>query len=812
MKRIYAGIFLISLATLSAEVTLTRIISVKLYYHFSYLIISVALLGYGAAGAYVAASRRFSDKDAQLPLGKCALLFAVTVTVTPLIAGRIPFQAFPFVLSHPAQLISIVLYYLLLFVPFFFAGMVISMALKQYRHEINRLYFSDLLGAGLACLAVVFAIRGLGGPGTLALTSALAAAGSMLLATTSGKIFRSLRWLVLAGAVVLTVFFAVYQPGVIKTGKGQVFLKLSSRSSEVPDEYDYTRWGALTRVDVTPEITNPPLIIMMGREHLNKLYRMRVILQDLQAPTPMYKFDGDFDKLSFLPHHALAAAYMGKRNPETLIIGPGGGSGVMVALNEGAAHVTAVEINPLICNVVTEVYPEYIHNLYNRPDVKLVNAEGRSYMARSPEKFDVIEMTLVDTFAALSSGAYSLSENHLYTVDSFEDVLEHLKRDGVLVCSRNVFSPPRESLRLLAIAIEALSRKGMRPARKHFFMFSTTTPSALNTGIMLLKKNGFSRVEADRLESFCRNEGFRVIYNPYGEKNNPFDYYAKSTQEVRKRYREKYYYNITPSTDDKPFFFQYFRWSQLLDPKLWDFGGGKGNIEHRFPLGHLILLVSLFQAALLSVIFIVWPLWKVRKNTSRSPGGDSAGFLIYFAALGAAFMTVEIVLMQKLMVFLGYPLRSLTVVLFALLVSSGLGSATSRRWRGAPLKAIGAAVAAIVVLIPVELYVTETLFPHLMGLPSGARFAISAAAIFPLGFVMGMPFPLGISYMGDKNPGLIPWYWGINACFSVISSLATVILSMSFGFRIAMLTAVAVYIIGYVGITKGSKSLKSSPT
>jgi len=810
MKRIYAGIFLISLAALSLEVTLTRIISVKLYYHFSYLIISVALLGYGAAGAYVAASARFRDDNRQPPLGGCALLFAVTATVTPLIAGRIPFQAFPFVLSSPVQLFSIVLYYLLLFVPFFFAGMVISLALERYRREINRLYFFDLLGAGLACLAVVLAIRLLGGPGTLALTSALAAVGSMFLAVDSGTPFKALRWFVFATTCAVMVVFAVYQPRVIKTGKGRIFLKMIPHSRDVPEKYEYTRWGALTRVDVTPEIINPPLIAMMGRKQLEKLYKMRVILQDLQAPTPMYRFDGDFQKLSFLPHHALAAAYMGKRDPEVLIIGPGGGSGVMVALNEGAGRVTAVEINPLICRVVTKVYPEYINNLYARPEVKLVNAEGRSYMARSPEKYDVIEITLVDTFAALSSGAYSLSENYLYTVEAFADALDHLKPDGVLVCSRNIFWPPRESLRLLSIAVEALSRQNIRPVREHFFIFSTAVPATINTGIMLLKKNGFSRVEADRVKSFCREEGFRIIYNPYDELDNPFSYYAKSDEVSRRKYRDKYYYDITPSTDDKPFFFQYFRWSQLLDPKLWEFGEGKGNVEHRFPLGHLILLVSLLQAALLSVILIAWPLWKLRRRSSGSSRGDSAGFVMYFAALGTAFMTVEIILMQKLMVFLGYPLRSLTVVLFALLVSSGMGSAVSRRWKDRPLKAIGLAVAAIVVLIPTELLVTEVLFPHLMGLSSPARFAISAAAIFPLGFFMGMPFPLGISYMGDRNPGLIPWYWGINACFSVISSLATVILSMSFGFRAAMLTAVFVYLIGYAGIRSASGKAESA--
>jgi len=808
MRRIYAGVFLISVSALTLEITLTRIISVKLYYHFSYLIISMALLGYGAAGAHLAVSKRFREESGELPFSGYAALFSFTALVSPLIAGRIPFQAFPLVLTHPTQLLPLILYYILLFLPFYFSGMVIAMALKQYRQELNRLYFFDLAGAGLGCMLVVFAIGSLGGPGTLALVSALSAIASLILLSGTSRKLKVIRWGLLCGALLLMGIFVVFSPDVIKTSKGEMFVPLSARSQEASLKYDFTRWGALTRVDVTEEITNPPLIAMVGPKQHWKLYKIRVILQDLQALTPMYRSSGDLTELPFLPHQAQAAAYLGKSKPEVLVIGPGGGSGVMVALRLGAKKVTAVEINPLTYRVITRDFSDYIGGLYHRPDVDLINAEGRSYLARSKSEFDVIEITLVDTFAALSSGAYSLSESYLYTVEAFEEIIDNLTTDGVLACSRNIFFPPRESLRLMAVAIEALSRKGIKDPWRRLYVFSVRDPSArITTGITLLKKNGFSPAEAAKVDSFCRDEGFRIIYNPYSSEINEFSVYAKSDEAGRREFQRGHRYDISPTTDDAPFFFQYFKWSQLGDTRLWDFGKWKGNVEHRFPLGHLILLVSLLQAIIFSLLFIVWPLRRLRRQTSTPSDGHPWGVLIYFAALGTAYMAIEIVLMQKLMVFLGYPLRSLTVVLFSLLISSGIGSAVSRRWKEKPVKVIGIAITAILILIPLELLITEILFQRLMGWPVTARFLVTALALFPLGFVMGIPFPMGLGIIGNKRPALIPWYWGINACFSVISSLVTVIISMEVGYRIAMIIAGAIYLVGYLGLRNGAREL-----
>ena len=807
MKRVYTGVFLISMSALTLEITLTRIISVKLWYHFSYLIISMALLGYGAAGAHLAVSKRFR-KEGTPPLATYAVLFSIMALVAPLIAGRIEFKGFPPALDHPRELISLTMYYLLLFLPFYFSGMVIGMALKQYRRDINRLYFYDLIGAGLGCFIVVYAIGIFGGPGTLALVSSLAALSSLIFTAGKSKILKTLRWVTLVAACAATFVFAVYSPNVIKTSKGALFLWLGAKQANKIPDYDFTEWGALTRLDVTPEILNSPLIVMVGPKWANDRYKLRVILQDLQAITPMYKFSGDLSELPFLPHSAHASAYLGKKDPEALVIGSGGGSGVMVALSRGAKKVTAVEINPLTCKVVSKIFADFNGGLFNRPDVELVNAEGRSYLARSDKKFDVIEITLVDTFAALSSGAYSLSESYLYTVEAFEEVFDHLKEDGVLTCTRLIFDPPRESLRVMAIAIEALKRKGVKDPSRHIYVIDMKeTQKPFGHGILLLKRNGFSREDAARVNAFCVEEGYKTAFNPYDfNKLNEFSIYARADDRARKDYRKSYRYNVKATFDDAPFFFQYFKWEQLLDSRLWDFRSGRENLDFRFPLGHLILLLSIVQVSIFSVVFILWPLRRLKRKAVIPPGVGTGGFLLYFAALGTAYIAVEIVMMQKLMVFLGYPLRSLTVVLFSLLLSSGVGSSFSRRWKDDPGKAVGMAILAIAVLIPVELVLTEAIFPHMMGWPSAGRFAVAAVAIFPMGFAMGMPFPLGLGAVGEKIPDLIPWYWGINACFSVISSLATVVLSMTIGYRVSMLVAGGVYVIGYMGLRKALRT------
>jgi len=649
---------------------------------------------------------------------------------------------------------------------------------------------------------VVFAIDNLGGPGTLALVSVLAAVGSLVLIIKTSRVRMVIHYCLLAGTLLSVVVFAVFSPEIIKTTKGKWLLLLSGASSgaqEIPQKHDFTQWGALTRVDVTPEMTLGPLLVMVGSKRKNEFYKLRIVLQDLSAFTPMYRFSGNFEELPFLPHSSQASAYFGKSDADVLVIGSGGGSGVMVALSLGARKVTAVEINPLTCRVVTREFSDYIGGLYFRPDVELINAEGRSYLARTQRKFDVIEMTFVDSFTALSSGAYSLSENYLYTVEAFEEILDHLKTDGVLSCSRFYFTPPRESLRIVAITIEALTRRGIKEPWRYFFILGTKDRVTI-----LLKKNGFLPGEAAIIDRFCQVEGFRILYNPYRYIPNEFSVYAKSDERERREFQRDHIYDISPTTDDAPFFFQYyFKWS-----RLWKWLTGIEDFGYKFPVGHLIFLAGLIQVTIFSLLFIIWPLWRFVRKESTDPNSLPLGILVYFAALGTGYMAIEIVLMQKLMVFLGYPVRSLTVVLFSLLISSGLGSAVSRRWGDKTLKVVGFAVAIILLLIPLELLLIEKVFQHyFMAMSPPPRFILATVAIFPLGFVMGIPFPSGIRLIGNKYPNMIPWYWGVNACFSVISSLVTVLVSMTAGFRIAMIVAGIVYLVGYLGLRSGIRKL-----
>ena len=788
MKRVYASVFLVSLGALVLEVTLTRILSAMMWYHFSYLIISMALLGYGAAGARLAVSNRFRDRDPAKVISLYSALFSVAAVLGPFVATRIRFFDSVELIRRPEYWVVFLLFYIFLFAPFYFAGVVVGFALKEYREEINRLYFFDLSGAALGCLVVVGGIGFFGGPGSVTLASLFAAAASIIVKPNATTWYNRFRYALLFFLLLLTGWLALSSPTLIHlpkrtTVKGQSLEVSSAR----------TIWNALNKVDVTPEVVFLPWfgadISPMSKL---KLYRMRIIFQDGRAPTPMYRSSGDLSKLKFLKFSAPAAAYLGKSDPEVLIIGPGGGVDVMIALTRGASKITAVELNPSIYKIVTSEYSEYIGKLYENPKVKLINAEGRNFMARRKEKYDIIQITCVDTFSALSSGAYSLAESYLYTVEALETMLDNLKPDGVLAYSRHFFSPPRESLRLMATTMEALDRKGVEHSERHIFMLG----NKINT--MLLKKNGFTPEEADKLERVGKKVILTPIYHPYRKYPNEFSEYAHAGKKGREAFEGKYIYNISPVTDDSPYFFQYYKWSNLFG-----FKSGEGRTDLKFPVGHVILTASLVQVTLLSLLFILWPLRRISRGESGLSGKSMLLLCTYFAALGAGYMSIEIVLMQKLMVFLGYPLRSLTVVLFSLLISSGLGSAFCRRWED-PFKAVVIAVAAIAVLVPAELLLSEKVFHQLMGMSSSVRILATSAAIFPIGFFMGMPFPSGIRLVSSKTPKLIPWCWGINACFSVISSLLTVVVSMTVGFRVAMIIGVGVYISGLICLKAAS--------
>lgn len=791
MKRVYAYVFIISLGTIALEIVLTRIISVMMWYHFSYLVISVALLGFGVAGTRLAVSSRLQGKAGPALMARYALWFSLAAVAAPLMVGQIRlFNLLDFG-ARPFMVLVFGIYYLLLMAPFYFAGMALAMALQHYRASFGRVYAIDLIGAGAGGLLAVFSLDVLSAPGVLVLIGLLALGASFCVSASPSRGWRVFGGCWLSVLIIALGFLETTTPTLFKTPAIKAINQMTFNR-----QADFKKWNALCRVDVSPELSFSPWFgADISPGFLNRFYPMRIIFQDGTAPTPMYRDAASLPDFPFLQHCTPAGLYLLYTQPEVLVIGPGGGVDVMVALQAGAKHVTAVELNPVIYDIVSARYDDYLGGLYHNTAVELVNAEGRNYLGGSNRQFDVIQLTCIDTFTAMSIGAYCLSENYLYTVEAVTTMLDHLRPEGLLMYARHHFSPPRESLRLVAIIVEALARQGVKQPEEYLFIYG------LAGSTVLVKKSGFTREEAARLERFCDTEGFRIYHHPYKTTTDLMSGYIMGTPMERKTFAANYQYNVTPSTDDSPFFFQYYKWSHLLG-----FTPGAGPWRLKYPVSNLVLLISLAQAVLMSVVLIIWPLRRLKSRQPALPAGFWTAVISYFACLGTAYMVIEVVLIQKLTVFLGYPLRSMTVVLLVLLIASGAGSAMAEKYFGKKtLRAAGFAILGIAGFMICGWIFSAHAVQSLIGYCLTARVMMTAAVIFPLGFCMGMPLPLGIGLLTRDAPRMIPWAWGINACFSVIGSLIAVVISMRVGFTLTALSAVIVYGVGFLALAAASR-------
>jgi hypothetical protein len=502
------------------------------------------------------------------------------------------------------------------------------------------------------------------------------------------------------------------------------------------------------------------------------------IVIDAHAATPLYEFDGNFDSVRSLAYDITSCAYHLKRGGQALIIGPGGGKDVLTALLFGMDLVYGVEINPSVVEIVKEDYGEFGGHLYDR--------------------VDVIQASLVDSWAATAAGAFVLAENHVYTLEAFQQYYEHLTNDGILTMTR-IFPPNAgQTLRLVALAYEAWKASGVEDPRKHIVVIRKNP-----IGTLLVKKTEFTPQELSAIHDLCRRLDFELVASPMGS-SHPVILSLYESKGKKSFYRSLPY-NLEPPVDDKPFFFHMLRLKDILSSRVWsrkrelydeDFLAGTRNIAGLtfndnavFVLGSLMLVVSV-----LSLLFILGPLWTFRRESLKKSRGKWK-LLAYFTCLGLGFMMVEIPLMQKLMLFLGHPIYALAVTLFGLLVFSGIGSfATSvlpddsrNRWLGAILAMISVLVVAYILLLPVLVH-------RLIPMPTSFKVILVVAAMFPLGFLMGMPFPLGIRLVDKQAPEMIPWVWGINGATSVFASVLAIAVAITFGFSAAMAVGVFAYI------------------
>jgi spermidine synthase len=761
------GLALTSFATLLLELTLTRIFSVVLFYHFAFLAISVALLGLGAGGVFAyLLKERLARASTRALAGWLCIANALLVVVVLEVVLHIP-VALDVSFVNLLRLSEI---YLAAAVPFFLTGLLFSVVFARDTRRIPKMYGADLGGGALACLAVVPLLNWLGGPNAILVAAAALAVAAIVWAE-DGRARRLAALLALALVALLATNHAGRWIDVIYA-KGKL---------RDPAWVEFARWNALSRVEV------------------DRQGQAKTIVIDADASTYIMNADLAHWQGTEWEHNLMAAppalANVLRPHGEYAIIGPGGGVDVLRAVANGSASVTGIEINPIIATtIMRERYADYSQHLYQRPDVRIQVSDGRSFVRSTQQRFDVVQMTLVDTWASTAAGAFALSENNLYTVDAFREYFEHLKPDGMIAITRWEFRRPREALRVVAVAMDALHRLGVENPARNFIVASQ---GALNADgipvVVLAKKTPFTAAEEAAVRSHLeRYPELEPLYLPSQPGQNPFSDLIASNDPYA--FARGYAYNVAPVSDNAPFFFFTLKAGQVLGEE-----GLRSGIDWKVNLGVLVLLLVLAISLAAVLAFLILPL--ALKGRGQ---GQSTLSLLYFVAVGLGYILVEIAFIQRFVLFLGHPTYALTVVIFLLMLSSGAGSLFSRRWLPRteqgwlPLALVVGTLLLYVFLLPGRL-------ANLVGLAFVDRLLISGVLLIPLGFVMGMPFPTGLRALASAPVAEFPaspdnaveWAWAMNAAASVLGSVLAMVVAIQFGLTATLACGAAAYFLAW---------------
>jgi hypothetical protein len=786
-----AGVALISCTLLMTELALTRIFSVVMYYHFAFLEISIALFGVSARGvfAYVA-RRRFERRATDALLTTTALLYTVCTIVALFFLVRLRVG-----LSYsPRNLVLMLTIYGLAALPFFSGGLVVTFAIARLTTHLNAVYASDLIGAAAGCLVLIPLLDRLGAPGVVLTAAVLSVAASALFASPALR-----PRVVLIGAALIAVPLAGQVSGV--AGFDVVDTKGHQK-----DRILFSKWNSFSRIGVY-ERTHGDW--SLSPTYHGALPDTRYMDIDSAASTPILGLKPDLSNAQYLRYELTALVYQlmeqrGSPNPEprtpnpgftALVIGPGGGRDLASALVFGAAHVDGVEINPIIANdVMRGRFKEFSGGIYTNARVRIAVDDGRSFVRRTPDRYDVIQASLVDTWAATAAGAYTLTENTLYTVEAFNDYLDHLSDTGVLSITRWVY----DGLRLVSLAQAACEARGWSAADRLVIVRQGRVAT------FLLKKSPFTSGEIAQLRDLSRRMEFDVLYTPDGAPvqdedvdGTPAGDYARLIRtNDRNQFYAAYRQDIRPTTDDRPFFFHTTKLENQFSVAF-----GRTML---FGNGLSALLTLLGISAALVLLFVIGPLALAGRRTEHPHGWFA--WLIYFGALGAGFMLIEVSVLQRFVLLLGHPVYSLTVTLFSLLLGTGLGAAWSRRFDDRSLRRAGlVGVATVATIAVVVILIATPVVSWAIPLPRSTRMLIAVALLVPMGVALGVPMPTGLRLLNARAPQMVAWAWGMNGAMSVLGATLAIFIAMNWGFQITLLTASATYLVGMAALLVASK-------
>lgn len=786
--RTLAGIFLVSSATLCLEITLTRYFSISQNYHFAFLVISIAFLGYGASGSFLFILKKFHLFDQDKFLTSSSLLFSASVLASFLIANSIPFD-FIKLSWDKNQIYFIFLYYFFLSLPFFFAGLTISFAVARLSNFVNKIYFFDLLGAGTGSFLSVLIFLPRGEKGVFLLISVLALLASFFFSPRYLPLLKAFLFLFLAAEVALFL----YSPSWLRF-RISPFKALPLALKYPQAKHLFTKWNAISRIDIleSPACRYAPGLSLLYEERLPPQIGLSLDGGELSAITHFENIhEPDLKFLSFLPS---SLAYSFVQAPRTLIIEPKGGLDVLASLYFKASRIKVIESNPLIISLLRKELGPSSGHLYRNKDVQLVSGQIRAALRKDKEFYDLIAFSLTDVFGSSSTGLYGFGENYLYTVEAFIDLLKRLSPQGVIGMTLYLLPPPRQEIRLLATWIEALERNKMNPSSQLIAIRTWGTIS------YFIKKSPFQAQDVEKLKAFTEQRFFDIVYYPgvkaeevniYNKLDEPL--YYKLTLELlspskRKKLYKDYLFDIKPVRDNCPFFYNFYKFKKLKATYK-----AFGSKWLPFLQGEFLIPLLFVQSVFISFLFILLPLLVFPKTLEGKRGAASKVFF-YFSLIGAAFMFVEIAFIQKFILFLGHSFYSISTVIFSLLLSSGLGSFFSKRILGQHLqKNLKKSLLLSTILILIYLILLPLLFENFISLDLRFKILLAFFLILPLGFIMGFAFPTGIRLLDQGEKRLIPWAWATNAFSSVVNSVMALMIAFWGGYNLVLILGAASY-------------------
>lgn len=795
----WMSILLISCVALAYEILLTRLFAMLHWHHITAMVISLALLGYGASGTFLTLFQGRLQTIYRPVFLINALLFGASLIICFLLSQKVPLN--PQQLAwDPYQIGYLATMYFILAIPFFLAANCVGLSLWRFHESAHKVYAFDLTGAGIGALAVILLLFLLSAHQALIALSILALTASAIAVLELGMDH--------AKTISITIVFAALSmlllPADSIRQQAAEYKDLSQALATIGSRIDAVVSGPLGEITVVnnkkiPFRHAPGLSLASPVQPPNQL---GVFLDgDSLGSISSSGNSGDMEYLEYLTS---ALPYQLLENPDVLILGAGGGSAVSQAKHFGAKKIDAVELNPQLIDLIQTHYRPIPGNIYLQPEVQVHIDEIRGFLDASNLAWNLIQLDLLDAFGTTAAGMRAQSESYLYTVEAFEAYLSHLRPNGLLAVTRWLRLPPRDSMKLVATARLALERNGVANPELNIAIIR-----GWKTSTLLVKNDPLSSDEIAAIKAFCHSRSFDSVYYPgmpaseanqYNLIDRPQFYEGVSALlgDDASGFIMRYKFDIAPVTDDRPYFFRFSKWQTV--PELIALPAQAGLSQMDW--GYWILIATLLQAIVLSLVVILLPLM-VARFKSNSTQELQAEHLIYFLLIGVAFMFMEIAFLQKFLRFLNHPLYAVSVVLSGFLVFAGIGSSFSQRLvdigrQWLPVPPIALAVMGITVFALLYLIALPVIFSELAGLSDGWRIAISLLLIAPLAFFMGVPFPAGLKSLATFYPHLVPWAWGFNGFASVISVILAVLLAMGVGFMGLVLLAVTLYLFAVV--------------